>query len=266
MLIDWFTVFAQIVNFLILVYLLKRFLYKPILNAIDEREKRIAAQLEDAAKQKSEAQEERLNYEHLNQDLNQKKETLLKDAQTSAESERQRMLDDARKEYANLRKTLKESLASDQANLGNELKQRTQREVFDIARKVLADLAGASLESQMANVFLQKLKALSKDEQTRLLTEFKSATVPVTVSSAFDLPPEQQAAIQQAARDLLGAKTKVQFRTSPDEMCGIELVASGYKIAWTIAEYLDSLEKRITGLADEISSRQPVPTTTKHAK
>ena len=49
MLIDWFTVGAQVLNFLILVWLLKRFLYKPILNAIDAREKRIAAELADAA-------------------------------------------------------------------------------------------------------------------------------------------------------------------------------------------------------------------------
>ena len=45
MLIDWFTVGAQAVNFIILVWLLKRFLYKPILNAIDAREKRIATEL-----------------------------------------------------------------------------------------------------------------------------------------------------------------------------------------------------------------------------
>ena len=45
MLIDWFTVAAQAVNFLILVWLLKRFLYKPVLAAVDEREKRITAQL-----------------------------------------------------------------------------------------------------------------------------------------------------------------------------------------------------------------------------
>jgi len=49
MLIDWFTVVAQVVNFLILVWLLKRFLYRPILNAIDAREKRIATKLADAA-------------------------------------------------------------------------------------------------------------------------------------------------------------------------------------------------------------------------
>jgi hypothetical protein len=55
MLIDWFTVGAQALNFLILVWLMKRFLYKPILHAIDAREKRIAAELADADAKKAEA-------------------------------------------------------------------------------------------------------------------------------------------------------------------------------------------------------------------
>jgi F-type H+-transporting ATPase subunit b len=49
MLIDWFTVGAQVLNFLILVWLMKRFLYQPILDAIDAREQRIAAELANAA-------------------------------------------------------------------------------------------------------------------------------------------------------------------------------------------------------------------------
>ena len=44
MLIDGFTVGAQVLNFLILVWLMKRFLYQPILDAIDAREQRIAAE------------------------------------------------------------------------------------------------------------------------------------------------------------------------------------------------------------------------------
>ena len=55
MLIDWFTVGAQALNFLVLVWLLKRFLYKPILNAVDAREKRIAAELADADAKKAAA-------------------------------------------------------------------------------------------------------------------------------------------------------------------------------------------------------------------
>ena len=54
MLIDWFTVGAQVLNFVVLVWLLKRFLYKPVLNAIDAREKRVAAEAADADLQKTE--------------------------------------------------------------------------------------------------------------------------------------------------------------------------------------------------------------------
>jgi F0F1-type ATP synthase, subunit b len=61
MLIDWFTVGAQGLNFLILVWLMKRFLYRPILHAIDEREKRIAAELSDAEATKAEAQKSGTN-------------------------------------------------------------------------------------------------------------------------------------------------------------------------------------------------------------
>ena len=65
MLIDWFTVGAQLLNFLILVWLLKRFLYKPILGAIDIRERRIAAELADAAAKRIAAAGGRRSCAHL---------------------------------------------------------------------------------------------------------------------------------------------------------------------------------------------------------
>ena len=71
--IDWFTVVAQAINFLILVWLLKRFLYKPILHAIDEREKGIAAQLAQAEAKKAEAQKERDDFQHKNEAFDQER-------------------------------------------------------------------------------------------------------------------------------------------------------------------------------------------------
>lgn len=63
MLIDWFTVIAQVVNFLILVWLLKRFLYQPILNAIDAREQRVATELADADAKMNEAAKQRNEFQ-----------------------------------------------------------------------------------------------------------------------------------------------------------------------------------------------------------
>ena len=100
MLIDWFTVAAQALNFLILVWLMKRFLYQPILHAIDEREKRIAAELADADAKKAEAQKERDEFQHKNEEFDQQRAALLTKATDEAKAERQRLLDEARKAVA----------------------------------------------------------------------------------------------------------------------------------------------------------------------
>ena len=76
--IDWFTVVAQAINFLILVWLLKRFLYRPILHAIDERKKGIANQLAEAEAKKAEAQKERDDFQHKNEEFDQERAALLK--------------------------------------------------------------------------------------------------------------------------------------------------------------------------------------------
>ena len=96
MLIDWFTVGAQVLNFIVLVWLLKRFLYKPILDAIDAREKRIAAELADADAKKAEAQKERDEFQHKNEDFDRQRAALLSKATEEAKAERQRLLEEAR--------------------------------------------------------------------------------------------------------------------------------------------------------------------------
>src|ERR1700685_3782306 len=97
MLIDWFTIIAQALNFLILVWLMKRFLYKPILNAIDEREKRIATELANADKKKAEAQKENDDFKQKHEEFYRERAALLSKATEEAKAERQRLLDEARK-------------------------------------------------------------------------------------------------------------------------------------------------------------------------
>ncbi len=248
MLIDWFTVIAQVINFLILVYLLKRFLYKPILNAIDERDKRIALQLTEAEAKKEEAQNEYLKFQQLNDEIAKQKNDLLAAAEKNAAAERQHLLQNARKEYDLLRSSLQESLQNEQANLRHDLKSRAQQEVFEIVRKVLSDLAGSNLEMQIAQVFVQKLQAIGPEEKARLMSALHANGHPFMVRSAFELDGVSKAALEKAVKDLLGLDLQVQFGLAPEEVSGIELSANGFKITWTIADYLDSLEKRISEL------------------
>ena len=241
--IDWFTVVAQAINFLILVWLLKRFLYKPILHAIDEREKGIAAQLAEAEAKKAEAQKERDDFQHKNEAFDQERAALLKKATDEAKAERQRLLDEARKDADALRAKRQEALRNEQRNLSQEIIRWTQKEVFAIARKTLADLAATSLEERMGEVFVQRLRALTGAAKEQLAAALKTSTQPARVRSAFDLPPAQRRAIESALNETFSADIHIQFETAPELVSGIELSANGQKVAWSIADYLATLEK-----------------------
>ena len=211
MLIDWFTVGAQGLNFLILVWLLKRFLYKPILHAIDEREKRIAAELADADARKAEAHTERDEFAHKSAEFDQQRAALLTKATDEAKAERLRLLDEARKAADAFIAKRREMLQSDAKNLNQAISRRTQQEVFAIAQKTLTDLAGTSLEERMSEVFTNRLREMNGEAKKGLGEALKTASAPALVRSAFDLPEEQRAAIQKALNETFSVDIHVGF-------------------------------------------------------
>ncbi len=258
MLINWFTVIAQAINFLILVWLLKRFLYKPILHAIDEREKGIATQLAQAEAKKAEAQRDRDDFQHKNEAFDHERAALLKKATDEAKAERQRLLDEARKDADSLRAKRQDALRNEQRNLSQEIIRWTQKEVFAITRKALADLASTSLEERMVDVFVHRVRALTGAAKEQLATAFKTSNHTVSVHSAFDLPPAQRTAIESAVKETFGPEAQVQFETAPELVCGIDLSTNGHKVSWSIADYLATLEKSAGELLHKQAKPEPM--------
>ena len=243
MLIDWFTVGAQALNFLILVWLMKRYLYKPIRHAIDEREKRIAAELANADAKKAEAQKEHDEFEHKNAEFDQQRAALLSKATGEAQAERERLLEEARKAALALSSKRQDALRSEEHHLHLAIRRRTLQEVFAIARKALTDLATVSLEERLGEVFTRRLREMDGKAKESLGAALKESPDPAVVRSTFVLPAEQCAAIQNALNETFSAEIRVRFETAPDLISGIELTTNGQKVAWSIADYLASLEK-----------------------
>jgi F-type H+-transporting ATPase subunit b len=266
MLIDWFTVGAQALNFLILVWLLKHFLYKPILNAIDAREKLIASELADADAKKTEAQKERDEFQTKNEEFDQQRAALLTKATDEAKAERKRLLDEARKAADVLSAKRQESLMNEARNLNQAVSRLTQKEVFAITRKALTDLATTSLEERMGEVFTRRLRELDDKAKAVLGDALRKNSEPALVRSTFDLPATQRAAIQNALNETFSAEIHIRFETSPDLVSGIELSTNGQKVGWSIADYLTSLERGVGELLKEKDQPQLKPETKPETK
>jgi len=248
MLIDWFTVFAQTVNFLILVWLLRRFLYTPVLNAIDAREKRIAAELADAAAQKEEARIEQEGLKWKSEEFERQRGVLMAQAAHDAEAAGRRLLEDARKESENLLARRRDAFSRDFASLKEEIRGRTCEEVLAIARKTLEDLASAALEEQMVNAFVRRCRAEGGQEKEGLALDGGGADAPVLVRSAFTLSSELQERLEGVIRDVLRCSGPIRFEKSTEPLCGIAVIAGGRQVAWSIAEYMAGFEKNIGDL------------------
>ncbi len=248
--INWFTVIAQVVNFLILVWLLKRYLYKPILKAIDDREKKITSKIEDANKKDADAKKEREEFEKKNADFDKHKKDLMAKAVEEVKTERQDLLDKAKKDAEDLRKKLEDIVKEEQKHLGDEITQKVKTEVFSIAEKLLKELADASLEEKIVTVFIEKLKNLDDEEKKKLIDTFKGSKEDIIVQSAFELDKSQHTEIEKTVKKILHTTSDFKFQTAPELVSGIELNANGYKVAWSISEYLASVKKTIEEVID----------------
>jgi F-type H+-transporting ATPase subunit b len=162
-----------------------------------------------------------------------------------AKAEKIRLLDLVRQESDALRSKLSLALKSEQLTLQDSLTQKTQEEVFLIVRKALKDLAETSLESSMARVFIARLVALKDEAKASLKSTFESASQPLMVHTAVDLPEAERSLIKAALQDMLGASADIDFASDPNVISGIEVNVGGQKIAWSIADYLAILTKHV---------------------
>lgn len=243
--INWFTVIAQVINFFILVWLLKRFLYQPILTAIDEREDKIAAQLEDAEGKKTAAEKEQQDLAQKNLVFSQDREKLMEKAISEAAEERQKLLGNARVEAENLAGKLALLAKNQQKNEREDRQQKIQQEVFAVARETLASLADADLEEQLTKAFIKRLKSLQPAELQALKTAFTGSSDPLRVRSALAFSDKQRQILKQAIDEVLAADSSLTFEVNPRLIGGVELSTHEYKLAWSIAEYLRAFEASI---------------------
>ena len=152
-----------------------------------------------------------------------------------------------------------DTLRDEARHLNQSITQRTQQEVFAIARKALTDLATTSLEERLCAVFIRRLQEMDGEAKAGLVMALKTASHPALLRSAFDLPAEERATIQKALNETFSGAIHIRFETAPDLIGGIELTTNGHKVAWSIADYLVSLEKGVSELL-KMKDRPEAPT------
>ena len=248
MLINWFTVIAQILNFLVLVFLLQRFLYKPIMQTIKKRQTMIDAKWEDAEIAQQEAQREADTYRQQQQKLQHQKETVTAKMLSKVEQEHQQLLIKARQEVEEMQMKWREALLQEQNDFTRSLRQQIAEQTNIVVRKALQDLANANLEQQIIANFTQRLQEIDENQRQIITKSLQNYSQPIIIKSSFEISPSSRQKIIKALQIQIVSNNPLEFQTSPDLICGIQVKLAAYIISWNLDDYLQTLESRFQQL------------------
>ncbi len=251
---DWVTVVAQIVNFLILILLLKRFLYRPILAGIDAREADIAARVAAADAARGQAEADAAAHRAALADFETEKAGLVEAARQQAEAEKVRL----RAKIDEMQQTevdaLRAQAEGQRVRLAADLRADGAGAIVSLTRRALRDLADADLEERIAGRLATRLAHSGAE-----LRDAAAQAPRARVISSFHLPDDCRARVAAALHAEV-ADIPVDFQTEASASPGVVLRVGGAQIGWTIDAYLDAFETALDTHASRAGAERAVTT------
>jgi F-type H+-transporting ATPase subunit b len=224
--IDWWTLGLQTINFLVLLAILGRFLFRPIARIVADRQAEVAQLLDDAQAKQEQAQTAMMDAETERVEMGQARERLLEDAQKDAESQRAALVEAARTDAARQRV----ETAAEIARMYDEEEARIGRR----ANRLATDIAARLLEGPSAllpiDVFLGPFEqALAALPQT-LRETVGASSARVGLLSAQPLNEKQLAACRAVIARVLGRETSLTPGVDPSLIAGLRLTTENVSI------------------------------------
>jgi len=224
--IDWWTLTLQTINVLVLVLILARFFFRPIMDIVARRQEEANKLLFDATTAREKAADAKAEVDKIRVGVATERDRLIAEAQKAADIERQNLLSQVSQEIAKLRTEAEAAIARDQKAAEQAIIVRASELAVDIAQRLLARIPpGASLTAFLDGL-CQKLRTLPPQERG----DFTSAAAtdhPIEVVVAAALSKTEIDQIRNALRDALGSELTLKVRSDPALIAGIELHGHG---------------------------------------
>lgn len=250
--VDWITVIAQIANFLVLVWLLKHFLYRPILDGIDAREAEIARRMAQAGAAQKTAEAAEAAYRQQQAQIRLDQEALVQQALNATESQRDTLLAQARAQLAQEQQEGRQRLEQERQQFAAQLQRVGVDTLLELTRKALRDLADETLEAAIVRHASTQLQPLAPE-----LTQAAGDRTEAVATTHAPLPEAAQAQLRAEIEKLL-PPIRLRFVIDPQQAPGLVLRVGGAQIAWTIDSYTAALGDLLSErLAASASGRLP---------
>jgi F-type H+-transporting ATPase subunit b len=242
---NWSTFILEIINFLVLVWILKRFLYKPILDVIGRRRAAIEKSLADAKNLHAEAEKLQDQYETRLEDWDHEKQKAREALDREIETEHERKLAELRASLAQETEKTRVMEARRQADARHKIEETALMQGARFATYLLKGSAGAETEKRLAELVLAELERLVPERVKDLRSSYRKTSEDVVVTSAFPLPDELRQRFKKSLTEIVAPGISVRFEQNSELIAGVQIIIG----AWVLNANLRDELKGFTELS-----------------
>jgi F-type H+-transporting ATPase subunit b len=245
--LNWTTFILEILNFLVLVWLLKRFFYQPVQAMVVRRQQGITSQLAEADERRQQAEGLRLQYENRLADWEGEREAARQTLQQEIATERSRLQQELQQGLAAEREKAGVLAEREQGSLLREAEVKALVLGARFAARLLERVASPELEVQLFELLLDELGELPLAQREALAQLHNGKTLEVVVASAYLLNEEQQQRLQQQLLALVDVELQFSYQQNPALLAGLRVTVG----PWVVHANLNDELKTFAAIAYE---------------
>ena len=151
------TLIAQILNFLVLVFVLAKFVYKPVLGIMEERKNKIASDLETAEKAKKDAEAVKAEYAAKLADARQEAQAIIENARKTAQAAHDKIMADTKVEQEQYVAAQKEIIATEKKKAMDEVRAQVISLSMIAAGKIVEQKLNSEEDKKMASKIVDSI-------------------------------------------------------------------------------------------------------------
>lgn len=240
MMFNGWTFLFEVLNFVVLAYVLHRLLYRPLREAIDRRREanaRAQAQAEQARRE-AEALQQRLQAQLGS--LDQQRQELIQQARAQADAERRKLLAAAEETAARRQAEVRQALEHERDEALRSLDRELAAQALELTERLLREAVDRSLHQQLALHLVQALEQLSDGEKSQVRTGWQAGDAPV-LESADGLEAGTLRRLTEAVASIVGAPVAPAIEKRPELIGGVRLRLAGRVWDATLAGQLNAV-------------------------
>ena len=244
--LSWSTFVLEIINFLVLVWILKRFLYKPVLEVIAKRRATIEETRAEAEALHADAEKLQQQYQSRLADWDKERQKARDDLNQQLETERARKMADMQ---TNLQQEKEKARIAEQRRQVDALHKTEATALMQAAKfatRLLEKSAGPETEGRLVDLVIDELSQLPPDRVEAIRNSFERSPEDIEVVSAFPLSDDHRARLEQAMIKLSGTKIPLRFEQKEELLAGVRITAG----AWVLSANLRDELKGLTEVAN----------------